>query len=172
MSITQRRPAVRMRRERTRSQRYYQVCAELEHMHRMHPEEGCYEAYPKLREANEKLIKFAESVCDFFAAEAPVCVRIAAGFRIQGNADFLRNVAKKKTISLKEDMRYSSKQCISVRSHRNNPNSLCNPVVRSDDGVLYYRLPLKSARKSLSIFLTRYSNRIIRNCLSILSNPR
>lgn len=87
MSIIQRRPAIRTRREQRRSQRYREVCAELERMRRMHPEEGCYEAYPKLRQANEDLIDFAESICDFFAEEAPACIRIAAHFRIAGNTD-------------------------------------------------------------------------------------
>lgn len=86
MSIIQRRPAIRTRREQRRSQRYREVCAELERMRRMH-EEGCYEAYPKLRQANEDLIHFAESICDFFAEEAPACIRIAAHFRIAGNTD-------------------------------------------------------------------------------------
>lgn len=87
MSIVQRRPAVRMRRERTRSQRYRQVCAELEHMHRMHPLEGCHEAYPKLRKANEKLIKHIETISGFFAEQASLDSRHAAALRIQGKAD-------------------------------------------------------------------------------------
>lgn len=88
VSITQRRPAVRMRRERTLKRRYCELRVKFENMRRLHPEEGgCHKAYSKLRAANENLMKYVESIADYFSKAAKVDDKSAAKARLAGHAE-------------------------------------------------------------------------------------
>ena len=55
----------------------------------------------ELREANQRLIAYVESVLDFFAKLAPAYTRIAAEFRVVGNTELAKLFsAKSKKINL------------------------------------------------------------------------